>query len=472
MVATTDYESPFPSGIYEPNIQSERRTSSPTTVAGAQDHNRHDVEIRRIEEVLGAVPVPGTGDPAVPGSTLYTQIYQNYVNIYNVLNSGLLSANKVPISDQSDANYDFVKWFLEWMLLWDKLSSNDTEVPNTLEVVKALWQNKYDVEILFDPVFIGPCTASGADDRVSRTLVEDKTVWGGVAGMSGYIGGFCNLNTRPYPVTSIERDSDSMILRGYQTLQSGLLYHFNTDAGTPAAASDYKVGLFRLSPASLYMSQPTGQQPPTGWPPPTGWVPPSGQQPPPNGGGPPGGGIGDTWPPVDDLTFGEPFLPIKDSDGGLELYLADWDVFSPLAEDGAVPTLVVGTTSVRGIDLNTAWAYANLKVQPGTFVQFGVTLTAGSGSKTYSGYGGYAYAAKHPVGGVAAYDGTEDVAVIGINAVIAADKAVTVPIGYYAADPADGPVSLQVQFSDENGSLGTSVWVLDFWVKVIDKYEP
>lgn len=471
MSETTDYQSPFPSGLYEPNIQAERRASTPTTVAGAVDHNRHDVELRRIEEIMGAIPMPGSGDPAVPGSTFFQQIYENYVNIYNVLHSGLLAANKIPISDQDDANYDFVKWFLQWMLLWDKLSSSGTEVPTTLEVIKALWQNKYDVEILFDPVFIGPADADGVVNYVTRTMGENKAVWAGAAGMSGYIGGFCNLDTRPYPVSVIKKDGDGSTIRGYQTLQSGTKYRFVTDSGLiPAVASDYKVGLFRIAPTT-YFSQPSGNQPPTGWPPPTGWTPPTGMQPPPNGGGVPGGGVGDPFV-ADDVTFGDSLLPIKGTDGGLELFLADWDVFSPLSHDGTAPATVAGSTSMRGVDLQSVWAYANVKIQPGTFVQFGVTLTAGSGNVNYLGYGGHAYVIKHPPSGEDAFSGSEDISVLGIAVDIEANKAYTVPIGYYDASHADGPVSMQIQFADEAAILGTPVYVVDFWVKVIDKYRP
>jgi len=248
---TTDYVSPFPSGFMNENIQAERRSDSPATVAAARDYNRHDVEILRIQEVIGLEPAAQSGVPN-PTGDIYSVLYQNYQDIYNIIHgSGVAfsgAANQIPFhNNPSDPNYQFMQWFLEWMGIWDWLSVSGT--PSIEEVVKALWQNKYEVEVMFDPKFLWPAEGDGINSYVTKTLQEPLSFFAGFSGSIPVkpIGAFCDLDYRPYPIYQVQDGGSYEYYEGYVTLPSGTALRFWTDAAAgliPHASTNYEVSLF------------------------------------------------------------------------------------------------------------------------------------------------------------------------------------------------------------------------------------
>jgi len=338
-MAITTYESPFPSGYMTQNIQAERRESSPETVAGARDYNRHDVEILRLQEVLGMRPA-NTGQAYPTGAAgvdITTIVYNNYEDVQNIFTSGALSANKLPFhDDQADGNYQFVQWFLQWMGIWDNLVAEDAAIgaPSITNVMKAVIQNKYDLEVLFEPEFMtfaDRYNMAGVGNYFEYTADGTESFFAGYlnANPKKPIGGACNLNIRPYPVYDAYCVTCSGFVQGRATLTSGHVIRFTDFAtgGAPPASgnlqdSDHKIGLFGNSPYE-FVAQPSGYVMDSSglWPYYTG-VPPEPLPPPPHGGpgpipGPPGGG-GTAYP-------GPPADPIIDIDTSGYVPPADWD---------------------------------------------------------------------------------------------------------------------------------------------------
>jgi hypothetical protein len=252
---TTDYVSAFPSGFMDENIQAERRDDTPATVAGARDYNRHDVEILRIQEVLGLEPAAQSGVPN-PTGAIYTVLYQNYQHIQNIINgSGVAfsgAANQIPFhNDPSDPNYQFMQWFLEWMGIWPWLSVGGTETPSITEVVKALWQNKYELEVIFDPKFLWPAEGDGINNYVTKLMTTDVPVNAGFSVMvpKKPIGAFCDLDYRPFPIYEIYDVTAGGYLQGQTVLPSGNQIRFYTDVTlVPHSGANYEVSLFGNSP--------------------------------------------------------------------------------------------------------------------------------------------------------------------------------------------------------------------------------
>ena len=231
MAAITTYESHYPSGLMTPNIKAERRGSSSVVIRASRDHNIHDVEIRRIEEVIGIVT------PTTPGSgTLIERVSSiedasgvashNLVGTPHIGNADGLAITADPVGNTTvgghtadatihlpivdisnipvgtgSANHDFARWFLgdNFMGVMTDWFAGD---PNTLEMIKTIWQNKYDLEVLFDPLFLFPCDADGIATYFTHELDADTTVWCGFTGQfpAKPIGAVCNLETRPWAI--------------------------------------------------------------------------------------------------------------------------------------------------------------------------------------------------------------------------------------------------------------------------------
>jgi len=342
---TTTYESPFPSGLYEPNIQAEKRLNSPLTVAAARAFNRHDVEIRRIEEVIG---VPVTGVPAgsmmdrigtLEDTVNPSGIVHGHVSPFhtglgdgigitadpngNVTIGGHTSdailhfpkqyGNTLPFhNDVADENYKYIQWFLQWMGMWDALSVGGTITPSLTEVVKALWQNKWDLEIMFEPEFLSEARRWD-NAMIPGTIVWEYTALGGESFFAGFenrdpikpIGGACDLNTKPWPVYRAYCKTCGEWLEGHVVLEIGHEIQFFSWMATEAErlvmalvdiGDDHWIGLFGNTPytyvatsgdpkfstaASSFDVAPTGVIPPPPIPP---WRPgPTGAWPPPPG---------------------------------------------------------------------------------------------------------------------------------------------------------------------------------------------
>jgi hypothetical protein len=305
---TTTYESPFPSGLYQPNIQAERRLNSPLTVAAANAFNRHDVEIRRIEEVIGT-GLPTGADPGTVMDRLVTLedmvspsgIVHDYVGpFHNGLGDGIPitpdMAGNTTISghaqdtsihggtqygntmefhsDPSDDNYAYIQWLLTWMGMWNTLSAGGTVTPSIIEVVKALWQNKYDLEVLFEPTWLS--NARRWDNAtIPGTIVFQYTAAGGEKFFAGYmddndecppIGGAGNLDSRPWPIYRAYCVTCGGWLDGLVEMTAGHVIQFFNWEATEAqrlamslvdSGDDHWLGLFQ-GPANPAVGQPNG----------------------------------------------------------------------------------------------------------------------------------------------------------------------------------------------------------------------
>lgn len=390
---TTDYTSQFPSGFMAPNIQAERRDDSPATVAGARDFNRHDVEILRIQEVIGNIPAAQSGAPNPTGDML-TILYNNYQNIQNIFGGSGLAGNKIEFHDTpSDTNYQFVQWFAEWMGIWSDLSSGGT--PSVTEIMKMILQNKYDVEVLFDPKFLYPAerwwVGKSDPDEYFFQYYPDGTeyIYCGFTGSvpKKPIGGGCNLNNRPWPVYEVYDVDDGGWLQGYQTLPSGhQLWFFafpaygdnSTGVGLSKIDEDHLLGLFGNSPYELAGGGSTALVLTSGSPIatfPTG-NPPQPAPPPPHG-------IPSGYPgPIDDLPpWVDPdaglWEPIPDSDTGAPVEISNLIVPTPLKaiHDGK------GTVQLSSIEMQavppmpySGFATPNVWKQVGSELLWGIDL--------------------------------------------------------------------------------------------------
>ena len=417
-MATTTYDSSFPTGLVQPNIKEERHGDDTELIAAARDYNIHDVEILRIQEVIGLttgvpagsimerldvledtsglaphayvgsahtglgdnIPVtPGVGghttvathmsDSAIHQSGALTHPYvgaqhtgvgdaipinadiggnttvSGHVNDAALHGGGSLFGDKIPFhSDQTDPNYQFAQWFLEWMGIWDALSGGGAHTPSLIELIKALWQNKYELEILFDPIFLYSASVAPGS-QFMHTLNADINFWSGLPPYTDWIGAACDLNTRPYPINKAA--VSGLILEGSVTIPSGTTVGFYTDPTlNPDPSGAYEVSLFRRNPFASYM-QPSGVAPGTGLPMPSSWTPPSGQQPPPVPPGVPGLPIDDSTP-INNMTLGPDFLLIPTDGGGLELYGGPAKASYTLLD---AYTPILGMTTIEGVDL-------------------------------------------------------------------------------------------------------------------------
>jgi hypothetical protein len=362
-VPTTTYESAYPSAVYEGNLQRESRLDDPTTVADARAYNMHDVEIKRIQEILG--PVTG----GLAGGTFHERITtietgsggggvaHDYVGpMHNglgdnipITNDGFgnttlsghasdvdihfRGAHQMPFhTDALDDNYQFAKWFLDWMGIWDLVNADG--LVSILELVKALWQNKYDVEIPLDPQFLYPTVAedTGSGWVFKYTLGADLTIYCGEGtGARPFkpIGGACNLEGRPYPIYTVQNNADDSYFLGRRTLPSGTVLKLATDPSLTVPSGDYKVGVFGNS-ALTWLSQPSGYIPqaPSGVtdiPPPTGALPPPPGPPPPPGGVPPW----DPWGDPGGIPWDDPLRPEFTNGEGPIVVEGDKIIFDP-----------------------------------------------------------------------------------------------------------------------------------------------
>lgn len=305
---TTTYESPFPSGLYQPNIQAERRIDSPLTTAAARCVNRHDVEIRRIEEVIGTgLPtgaVPGTMMErldVLEGSMVGSGIIHAHVGPYHTglgdgipitpdvagnttisghaqdasIHGGTQYGDTMEFhSDAGDENYQYIQWLLTWMGMWNTLSSGGTVTPTIIEVVKALWQNKYDLEVLFEPTWLSSARRWD-NSTIPGTMIFQYTAIGGEKFYAGGvddndecppIGGAGDLNSRPWPIYRAYCVTCGAWLNNLVEMTAGhVLQFFNWEAteSNRAAMSlvdtgeDHWLGLFQ-GPANPAASQPNG----------------------------------------------------------------------------------------------------------------------------------------------------------------------------------------------------------------------
>lgn len=435
-MATTTYESDFPTGLMQPNIKEERHGDDVELIAAANDYNRHDVEILRIQEVIGLqtsvpagsimerlevledtsglaphdyvgsahtglgdnIPVtPGVGghstvaahmsDSAIHQSGALTHPYvgsehtgvgdgipitpdidgnttiSGHVNDAALHIGGSLFGDKIPFhSDAADPNYKFAQWFLEWMGIWDALSGGGAHTPSLIELIKALWQNKYELEIMFDPLFLYPGTYTPVGGYFGYTSDREITFWAGLPPYTDWIGAACNLNVRPYPINTVY--AGGIQQEGLVTIASGIPLEFFTDpALSPDPSGAYEISLFRRNPFVSYM-QPSGVAPGTGVVMPGSWTPPSGQQPPPVVGsgipGVPGAPI-DDLAPLGSLVIGPDFLPIPTDGGGLELYGGPVKASYPLLDPYGP---ILGMTTIKGVDLSAGSGVATAGTIP------------------------------------------------------------------------------------------------------------
>lgn len=329
-MATTTYESPYPTGFMTPNIKAERRQGSTEVIRAARDHNIHDVEILRLQQVIGretegsgtiyeridqledasGLPVHAIVGPAHSGladglgispdlggnTTLAGHVGDSAIHgqphpyaggkhtgnadavpiTADVAGNTTIGGHKddgsihsppitgleqVPVGSGS-ANHDFAKWFLgpDFMgVLTDWFGGN----PNALELIKTIQQNKYDLEVLFDPKFLFTCDADGSNPWFEHTLTEDLEVWCGFTGQYPQkpIGAVCNLEKRPYAVgPGIEWPAGGTWYEGRQVIPSGQTIRLHTfDGAIPDAnppAEDYKAGLWGNEPYSFMVEPP------------------------------------------------------------------------------------------------------------------------------------------------------------------------------------------------------------------------
>jgi hypothetical protein len=388
MVYSTDYQSPYPSGFMTPNIQAERRTDSPATVASARAYNRHDVEILRMQEVLGQMPTAPSGVPN-PSGSVFSILY----NIYHSGSpgSGIPAGNLVPFHDTpADPNYQFVEWLLDWMGIWGDLSATGT--PSITEVVKALWNNKYDLEVLFDPKFLYPAERWWVGD-IDPNQQYFKYVTTGTEGPINFgglyddpkkpIGGGCNLSYRPWPVYDVYCETCAAFLEGIVNHPAGHTLRFyvyptqgdsTLGVGNAKLDEDHLVGLFGNSPFQYY-SQPSGYipnvatiyQPVT--PTPTGIIPP----PPP---WPPWTGIpmpdGYPYPPYGAVVEASKIIidpsldAFVDGAGRLGLAAINMQTTKPVAADGnpAAIAMIPGS-GIYAVNLSISAAQVCIPLIPG-----------------------------------------------------------------------------------------------------------
>lgn len=473
MTYTTDYESIFPSGFMTPNIQAERRQDSPATVAAARSYNRHDVEILRIQETIGVTPTP-SGQPN-PNGDILSILYQNYQDITNIISHGSgLAANKIAFHDDStNTNYQFIEWLLDWMGIWDDLSAGGT--PSITEITKALWNNKYDLEVLLEPKFMYPA------ERWWNGLNPDEFFFKYTAdGTEGYvncghlsispkkpIGGGCNLNNRPWPVYDVYCETCGQFYEGHIPFTSGHVLRFYTNPtngvsglGPDAAMIDtsHLVGLFGNSPVA-YASQPSGYVPAPVTslfpPPPTPTLDPPPPWPPwPTGGVPVP--TGDPVPPTDNPVEVDKWL----IDPGFDAYvnhegvmgIAPVNMFTgrPVAYDGDPLALTQITGSwMYGVDISAGVAQIAIPLVPGwNFIFAVMTIGANLGPFTSSDW--HCYISPMPFGDfqtAQVWPPTEhDFAVPTVTLNTGEYK--VIPIGYTFAEAGGAGMAL-VSLSDE-----------------------
>jgi hypothetical protein len=379
---TTDYVSAFPSGFMDPTIQAERRESSAATVAGARNFNKHDVEILRIQEVLGLEPAAQSGAPNPTGS-IYTVLYQNYQHIVNIINGSGFAGNTIEFHDNpADPNYQFIQWFLEWMGIWDWLSVSGTETPSITEVVKALWQNKYEIEVIFDPKFVWPAEGDGINGYVEKTMTDDVEIHAGFTGMVPRkpIGAFCDLDHRPFPIYEVEDVTAGGWLQGRTVLPSGNVIRFHTDVGLiPHSGQNYEVSFFGNSPHEVVVGEgPILRESDPLAVPQIPAVPTQPTMPPPHGGsggktgfpGPIDGGL----PPWDDPTPGD-WEPIPDGPVDVPIELSSIIIAPPLKgiHDGQ------GNIQISSLEMQaiTPVPWSGFGAAPGSWAQLTPELAWG-----------------------------------------------------------------------------------------------
>jgi len=67
---TTSYVSAFPDALMDVAVQAERRPDTPPTIASARKFNKHEAEIRRVEEVIGIGDLSNPGAIGIAGTLL------------------------------------------------------------------------------------------------------------------------------------------------------------------------------------------------------------------------------------------------------------------------------------------------------------------------------------------------------------------------------------------------------------------
>jgi hypothetical protein len=517
---TTTYESQYPSGVYPGNLQLESRLDDPTTIADARAYNKHDVEIKRIQEILG----PITGG-ALPSGSFHERLNEieeglgltahDYVGpLHNGLGDGIPIGSDVdgnttvgthtsdadihhkggetlPFhSDAADDNYLFAKWFLDWMGIWDLVNTDG--VVSIIEMVKAIWQNKYDVEIPLDPKFFYPTDADGANPYFVYTAPADVDIYcgegTGVLPLKA-IGGACNLNVRPYPLYTVQNHGDGSYFHGRNTIPSGTVLRFNTDPVLTPPSGEYKVGVFGNTPFT-WIAQPSGYipdppagldpTPPTGLPDP---IPP----PPPGGGLPPW----NPWDPIDvpwddpirldpnrPKQGGEPGGDIVEADkilidpgfdvlyDGKKVAIIPPDVVSHMPQPfdgglgGATYTQVSGQTDY-GLRLDQIASMANIMAYPGWTNVYAI-LTAGDdpGQSSHDLHG---FVREFPLNDGGKYDYPAETDWNLAEVSIGGDD-VQVIVVATLYNPGDDVKMFRVTLSDEGGAPGT-IWVMGFFTR-------
>lgn len=489
---TTEYTSDFPSGLMDPNIQAERRSDSSKTVAAARDYNRHDVEILRIQEVIGTIP---TGVVS-PSGSIYNNVVQNITDINNILSGSGVAASEVPFSNDEGDNYDFVKWFLEWYGNWSDLSAGGT--PTTLEIIKSTMANKYDVEVLLNPVFMYPAerhnTALGGDNQYFLYTGQGETINCGRLNNipKKPVGGGWNLNHRPWPIYDVYCETCGGFVEGITTLTSGHVLRFYTyDTGALPAADagvidgQHVLGMFSNTPFT-FATQPSGaaldipvtsSYPPA--PSPSGAIvpvpppwPPWGAPPPPP---PAPTGSPDPVPPsgaiieVPDIIFGSAFdVYTKGGDqGGIAVSPQNRFSAKPVPYNGDA----IGIVQIPGswqytVDLGTAAAQVVVPLFPGWNMIYAV-VTIGNTVGPVSSSNWFCYVDLMSAGdfGAQTWPPPEiqfDIPTVTLNQ----NEYKTVPIGYTYAAPGDVG-SAMITLADEDPVSPSNIWCVSIGVRAV-----